>query len=104
LSEETSHNIRRAEIIAAISLAADLASGAPLERSIRSCLVAQRLGIAAAYTQEQLSDAYYVSLLRWLGCTGDTHVASQAFRDEFTVGRGSHRRRATDRWQSWRRC
>jgi HD-GYP domain-containing protein (c-di-GMP phosphodiesterase class II) len=57
-----------------------------MERSIRSCLVAQRIGIAAGFTPEQLSDAFYVSLLRWLGCTGDTHVASRAFGDEFTVG------------------
>src|SRR6476619_2778115 len=86
LAEAASHGIRRAEIIAAVSLAADLASGAPMERSIRACLVAQRIGIAAGYTPEQLSDAYYVSMLRWLGCTGDTHIAAQAFGDEFTVG------------------
>jgi HD-GYP domain-containing protein (c-di-GMP phosphodiesterase class II) len=86
LSEVTSYSVRRAEIIAAISLAADLASGAPLERSIRSCLVAQRVGIAAGYTAEQLNDAYYVSMLRWIGCTGDTHFAAKAFGDEFTVG------------------
>ncbi|HEY7269435.1 MAG TPA: hypothetical protein VH951_06380 [Dehalococcoidia bacterium] len=36
MNQHTSSGIRRAEIIAAISLAADLASGEPLERSIRS--------------------------------------------------------------------
>ena len=86
LTQQPSSGIRRAEIIAAVSLAADLASGEPMERSIRSCLVAQRIGVAAGYTPDQLSDAYYVSMLRWLGCTGDTHLAARAFGDEFTVG------------------
>jgi HD-GYP domain-containing protein (c-di-GMP phosphodiesterase class II) len=86
LTQQLSSGIRRAEVIAAISLAGDLASGEEPERSIRSCLVAQRIGAATGYTHDQLSDAYYVSMLRWLGCTADSHVAAQAFGDEFTVG------------------
>jgi len=41
--------IRRAEIIAALSMATDLAMGQPMENALRSCVLARRLGEALGF-------------------------------------------------------
>ncbi len=63
--------MRTSELIAAISLAIDLATGQPVEHALRTCrlatAVAGELGLDPATT----ADVYYVALLRFLGCTAD---------------------------------
>src|SRR5438445_3076653 len=68
--------IRLAELIAALSLACDLGMGQPLEKVLRSTLIALRLGEVAGCDQYALSDIYYLSLLQFIGCTSHAHEMS----------------------------
>jgi HD-GYP domain-containing protein (c-di-GMP phosphodiesterase class II) len=68
-----SERLRLAELTAALSLATDLGMGQPLEQAVRTCLVALGLGERVGLAGTELSDVYYVALLRFLGCTADAH-------------------------------
>lgn len=70
------------ELLAALSLATDLGTGHPLERALRTCLIAVRLGEIAQVDEAALKDAYYVALLRFVGCTADMQALSATFGDE----------------------
>ncbi|TMC98891.1 MAG: HD domain-containing protein [Chloroflexi bacterium] len=65
--------LRLAELMAALSLATDLGMGQPLEQALRTCLIAVALGERLGLENEELSEVYYVALLRFLGCTADAH-------------------------------
>src|SRR3712207_6410215 len=77
--------VRLAEVVAALSLATDLGTGHPIERSLRSCLLGLHFGGALGLGDAQLREIYYVALLRWVGCTADT-TRSAIFGDEITLG------------------
>jgi hypothetical protein len=49
---------------------------------LRTCLLAVRLGRALGLGERQLADTYYTTLLRFVGCTADSHELL-----EFTAGR-----------------
>lgn len=68
--------LRLAELIAALSLATDLGMGQPLEQALRTNLIAMRLGQELGLSQQELSDVFYVSLLRFVGCTADAHESA----------------------------
>src|SRR5438309_10710795 len=59
--------------MAALSLATDLGMGQPVEQALRTCLLATALGERLGLGDEELSEVYYVALLRFLGCTADAH-------------------------------
>lgn len=73
---------RRAELLASLSLAADLGMGQPLEHGLRSCLLATRLGEAAGLGARELNDVFHVSLLRWIGCTANSHEVAASLGDD----------------------
>jgi len=75
-------NIRLAELMAALSMATDLGMGQPMEFAMTACIVAVRLGAAAGFGDDQLADAYYESLLRYIGCNADTYWMASVFGDE----------------------
>src|SRR4051812_27418633 len=77
--------VRLAEVVAALSLATDLGTDHPIERSLRSCLLALHFGDTLGLSDAQLREIYYVALLRWVGCTADSH-RSAIFGDEITLG------------------
>lgn len=62
-------DVRVAELICSISLATDLGAGQPLEHALRTCVLAQRAGDAIGLDASDRRELYYVSLLRFLGCT-----------------------------------
>jgi HD-GYP domain-containing protein (c-di-GMP phosphodiesterase class II) len=68
-----SERVRLAELTACLSLATDLGMGQPLEQAVRTCLIALGLGEQAGLSTPELSEVYYVALLRFLGCTADAH-------------------------------
>jgi HD-GYP domain-containing protein (c-di-GMP phosphodiesterase class II) len=84
-SNPNNSGLRRAEIVAALSLATDLGSGHPVERALRACLLALHLGDTLGLGTEALIEAYYLALLRYAGCTADAHRA-QLFGDEIALG------------------
>lgn len=55
----------------------DLGTGQPTEHGLRTCLVAMRLAKALGVTDEVAREVFYVSLLRFLGCSADAHVVAE---------------------------
>jgi HD-GYP domain-containing protein (c-di-GMP phosphodiesterase class II) len=74
--------IRAAEVVGALSLATDLGTGQPLEHSLRTAVLAVRLGELAGATAQELADTYYVALLHASGCTSNGHEATQLYGDD----------------------
>lgn len=64
---EATERPRRAEVIAALSLATDLGVGQPLGQALRACVIAVRLAEAARFGEADLERVYYLSLLRQAG-------------------------------------
>jgi hypothetical protein len=80
-----SSEVRTAEIIAAISMATDLAVGFPLEQGLRSCVIAARLCDRLDVDQETASQAYFLSLLFYVGCNAPTEVGWDVFGDDHSL-------------------
>jgi len=79
--------VRRAELMAALSMATDLAMGQPMEYAMASCVLAVRLGEAAGLGGQDLRDAYYEALLRYIGCNADVAWLSSLAGDEIELRR-----------------
>lgn len=77
--------LRLGELLAALSLATDLGNGFPLEKALRNCLLATRLGEQAGLAGAELSDVYYVSMLRFIGCTAFTHEMAGVYGDDIKI-------------------
>ncbi len=71
--------VRLAEVLAAVSLAADVGHDQPLEKSLRNAVIAVRLGDELGLRGRELSSVYYVALLRSMGCTGNSHETARMF-------------------------
>ncbi len=78
----TSRDLRLAELLAALSLATDLANGFPLEKALKNCLLALLLGRELGLEGADLSDVYYVALLRSIGCTSYAYEEALATGDD----------------------
>jgi hypothetical protein len=76
---------RLAELIAALSLAADLGLGLPMEHVMRSCLVSMRLGERIGLSDTDRAELHYVALLAWVGCMADATEISAWFGDDITL-------------------
>lgn len=65
--------MRLVDLLAALSLVADLGMDQPPEEALRACLLAttlaQRMGVGA----DDARDVYYTTLLRYIGCTSYAH-------------------------------
>ncbi len=81
---------RRAEVLAALSVAIDLGLGQPAEHMLRSavigCRLAQRLGL----TDEQRGTVYYLMLVMWIGCHADSQEYARWFGDDIAVRNASY--------------
>jgi HD-GYP domain-containing protein (c-di-GMP phosphodiesterase class II) len=80
--------LRRAELLAALSLAADLGMGQPLENAQRTAIVTVALGRAAELAVRDLKDAYVLAFLRHVGCTADAPIAADVFGGDEIEARG----------------
>src|SRR5206468_9629808 len=79
--------MRRAEIIAALSMATDLAMGQPMENALRSCVLAMRLGEALGFGRADMLAVYWLALLRHVGCNAESHSMAALFGDEVELNR-----------------
>jgi HD-GYP domain-containing protein (c-di-GMP phosphodiesterase class II)/DNA-binding CsgD family transcriptional regulator len=68
---------RLAELIGALSLASDVAFAFPLEKAMRTCVLAVELGRRHGLANDILHDVYYSTLLTYAGCTAFTHEVSR---------------------------
>ena len=74
--------VRTAEIIAAISMATDLAMGFPLEQGLRSSVIAARLCDRLDVDRDTASQAYFLSLLFYVGCNAPADIGWDVFGDD----------------------
>jgi HD-GYP domain-containing protein (c-di-GMP phosphodiesterase class II) len=61
--------VRLAELLAAVSLATDLADDAPFESALGDALTSLELARLAGLSGDDLTDVYYLAFLYHLGCT-----------------------------------
>ena len=81
--------IRRAELVAAFSLATDLGLGQPMEHVLRSWVIATRLGNRLGLEADGRQALYYVVTLAWVGCVADTPEVAAWFGDDIAYRRDS---------------
>jgi hypothetical protein len=79
--------IRRGEVIAALSLATDLAMGQPVEFALKSCVLGMRLGQGLGLGDDDLAAVYYHSLLRYVGCNAEVYAMAAMLGDELAFRR-----------------
>ncbi len=77
--------LRLGEFVATLALAQDNAFGQPLESQLRSCLLATWMCEAAGFPADVRDTAYWVALLRYIGCTGHAHEVATVFGDEIAI-------------------
>ena len=79
------NQLRLGELVATLALAQDNAFGQPLESQLRSCLLATWMCEAAGFDPAVRDTAYWVALLRYIGCTGHAHEVATLFGDEIAI-------------------
>jgi HD-GYP domain-containing protein (c-di-GMP phosphodiesterase class II) len=77
--------MRLAELMGVFSVAADTGMGMPLDHGLRSATIAVRLSEVAGLPAQARSDAYYLALLRYIGCTSDSDIAANVMGDEIAM-------------------
>lgn len=70
---------RTTSLFGALASAADLANGFHAEKAVRTAVVAQRLSEAHGGSSAEQSDAYFLALLRFLGCTAFAHEEAHLY-------------------------
>jgi HD-GYP domain-containing protein (c-di-GMP phosphodiesterase class II) len=71
--------VRLAELLGGMSLACDVADGFPLEKVLRTVVLAVELGRRHGLADDLLRDVYYTSLLRYAGCTAFAHEEAHLY-------------------------
>jgi HD-GYP domain-containing protein (c-di-GMP phosphodiesterase class II)/DNA-binding CsgD family transcriptional regulator len=80
--------LRLAELLAAVSLATDLAHDVAAESALRDAVLAVELARLMGWPAPEVSDAYYLALLYHIGCTGAVALQSRlGGGDDVTVRR-----------------
>lgn len=75
-------DVRVAELLGALALTTDLAAGAPFEKALQVCLVADELGRLAGLDPAGRAALFQVSLLRSIGCTAHAPENAGYFHDD----------------------
>lgn len=83
---------RLADVLAALSQASDLGMGFPPEISMRACLLGTALAGELGVTTPTLSDVYYTSLLKYVGCTACAHEDARLAGDDIAMHISAARR------------
>lgn len=79
--------LRLLGLLGGLSAVTDLGAGAPMDESLRRCVVGARLARAAGCPDDTVRDVVYVSLLEHLGCFAPAYEATRAFGDDISVVR-----------------
>src|SRR5919112_841040 len=82
--------VRLSDLVATLSLVADLGMGRPMERVLRQTVITLRLAEAAGVEDSVRAAAYYTSLLTWVGCAADTSELAELFGDETHLYADTH--------------
>lgn len=71
--------MRIAELVGGLSLACDLTNAVPDGKVLRTAILAAALARAAGHDDDAAHDAYWVTILRYLGCTGFAHEEAHRY-------------------------
>lgn len=82
MGKERQAGVRRAEIVGALSLATDLGLGQPMEHALRAAFLAARIAEIEGLAPAENRQAYYVSMLMFLGCSSAARPTQAVFGDE----------------------
>jgi HD-GYP domain-containing protein (c-di-GMP phosphodiesterase class II) len=82
--------VRRAELVALLSLGTDLGLGQPMEHMIRACLIALRLAERIGLDDAERGVVYYSGLLAWVGCHTDAYEQAKWLGDDLSVKHDAH--------------
>jgi HD-GYP domain-containing protein (c-di-GMP phosphodiesterase class II) len=74
--------LRLADLLAGLSIAADLGFGLPPESAMRSCLLGTALAREMDVAEPEVADTFYASLLLHVGCTSFAHETAAMWGDE----------------------
>jgi HD-GYP domain-containing protein (c-di-GMP phosphodiesterase class II) len=74
--------VRVAEVLAAVSLTTDLASGMPFEKGLQTCAVATSFGRSLGLGDADLDIVFHAALLRSIGCTAYASENAEFFGDD----------------------
>jgi len=77
--------LRLAELAATLAVAQDHAFGQAPGAQLRACLLGQWLANDAGLSSDDAANAYWLALLRFLGCTGHAHEVAVVFGDEISL-------------------
>lgn len=78
----SSVEVRLAEIMALFALGQDNAFGQPMGAQLRSCALTAGVAEAMGFSTADRDTSYWVSLLRYIGCTGHAHEVAAVFGDD----------------------
>lgn len=90
MTQKGAPGVRLAELVAALSIATDLALGQPQEHILRQTMIASRIASAAGLEDDEQAALYYVSLLAWVGCVADSHEMARWFGDDTHIRGASY--------------
>lgn len=92
MAAERAHNAapRRAEVVAALSLALDLGLGQPMEHMLRSAVIASRLADQLGLGADQRGVVYYADLMAWVGCHAESHEVSKLLGDDIAYRQATY--------------
>ncbi len=82
--------VRRAEVLAALSISIDLGLGLPMEHVLRSSMLASMLADELDLGADERATVYYTNLVLWIGCHADSHEFSRWFGDDLAMRRDSY--------------
>ncbi|MBV9831893.1 MAG: HD domain-containing protein, partial [Marmoricola sp.] len=82
--------VRRAEVLAALSISIDLGLGLPMEHVLRSSLIARMLADELGLDDDAWTTVYYTNLVLWIGCHADSHEFSGWFGDDLAMRSSSY--------------
>lgn len=82
--------VRLTEILAALSLATDLATGAQPDKALRVCLAACAIGETLGLDRDERADLHQAALLRAIGCTAHAAENAEQFDDDLAFQRDMH--------------
>jgi len=77
-------DVRLVDLVASLALSSDLATGQPLEHSLRRTLIAVWLGSESGMEADDLRDTFYVALLGSVGCVLDGAALACYLDDEIS--------------------
>ncbi|HKR71926.1 MAG TPA: HD domain-containing phosphohydrolase [Streptosporangiaceae bacterium] len=80
--QAASPRVTLAELLAVLSLAADLGMGQPMEHVLRQCLIALRIAERLGVDEAEREVVYYSALVAWVGCHVDAYEQAKWFGDD----------------------